>query len=132
MINKAKATRKRPTTRSRARLAIVPSASGWAIRRVGSTGPCHIFGTKREAENAAREMIRASRGGEIVVRGRDGRIQGVDTYVFDRESFETISAVEGIHLTKEMRNDLLELDRQGLSPEARRRWLLTKYGRSPA
>jgi hypothetical protein len=77
-------------------------------------------------------MIRASRGGEIVVRGRDGRIQGVDTYVFDRESFETISAVEGIHLTKEMRNDLLELDRQGLSPEARRRWLLTKYGRSPA
>jgi Uncharacterized protein conserved in bacteria (DUF2188) len=97
----------------------VPSASGWAVTKEGSTRSSRVFSTKREAENAARAMIRAAHGGEIVVRGRDGRIRDVDTYVLDRASFKTISAIEGVYLTKEMRNDLRELDRQGLSPEAR-------------
>jgi hypothetical protein len=43
--------------------------------------------------------------------------------------FEKISAVEGIHLTDEMRRDLASLERRGLSPEQRASSIADKYGR---
>ncbi len=44
-------------------------------------------------------------------------------------AFEKISAVEGIHLTHEMRRDLASLERRGLSPEQRAASIADKYGR---
>ena len=52
-------------------------------------------------------------------------------FVLGRESFARISAVEGIHLTREMKRDLREFDRKGLSPAERRRAIANKYGRKP-
>ncbi len=43
--------------------------------------------------------------------------------------FEKISAVEGIHLTDEMRRDLASLERRGLTPEQRASSIADKYGR---
>jgi hypothetical protein len=40
-----------------------------------------------------------------------------------------INAVEGLHLTEEMRRDFREFDRRGLSAEERRRAIAAKYGR---
>jgi Uncharacterized protein conserved in bacteria (DUF2188) len=77
---------------------------------------------------AARKLITARDGGEIVVHGRDGRIQGVDTYALGGGAFDKISAVEGIFLSEEMKRDFRALDRKRLSPEKRREWLIAKYG----
>lgn len=49
-----------------------------------------------------------------------------------RKSFAKISAVEGIHLSTEMKQDFLEFDRKGLSPDDRRRAISKKYGKKPA
>jgi hypothetical protein len=50
-------------------------------------------------------------------------------FVLGRGSFARISAVEGIHLTREMKRDLREFDRKGLSAVERRRAIVNKYGR---
>jgi hypothetical protein len=49
-----------------------------------------------------------------------------------RQGFAKISAVEGIHLSTEMKQDFLEFDRKGLSPDDRRRAITKKYGKKPA
>lgn len=49
-------------------------------------------------------------------------------YTLGRATFAKISAVEGIHLTADMERDLLEFDRQNLSPDERRRAIAAKYG----
>ena len=46
--------------------------------------------------------------------------------------FEKISAVEGLHLSAEMKTMFREFDRQGLSAEERRRRIVAKYGKQPA
>jgi hypothetical protein len=49
-----------------------------------------------------------------------------------RDSFAKISAVEGVHLTPEMKRDFREFDRKDLSPAERRRAIASKYGKNPA
>ena len=53
----------------------------------------------------------------------------IKRFVLGRDSFARISAVEGIHLTREMKRDLREFDRKGLSATERRRAIVNKYGR---
>jgi hypothetical protein len=74
--------------------------------------------------------IKNMSGAEIVTQGRDGRIHSVDSYALGMSGFVNVSAMEGILLTDEMRRDFRMLDRKGLSPQARRRWLIAKYGKS--
>ena len=50
-------------------------------------------------------------------------------FVLGRAGFAKISAIEGIHLTSEMKRDLREFDRKGLSAAERRRAIVNKYGR---
>lgn len=50
-------------------------------------------------------------------------------YVLGRRGFAKISAIEGIEFSRTMDEDFLELERQKLSPEERRRILLRKYGK---
>jgi hypothetical protein len=51
-------------------------------------------------------------------------------FILGQRAFEKISAVEGIHLTAEMRRDLKQLDDKPLGIEAERQFLLQKYGRT--
>ncbi len=126
-MSKTSSRDRRPNGSHRVRLSIVPKQSGWAI--VGSGAINRVYETRREAETAAKRLVAAKRGGESVVRGRDGRIRSVDTYALSAASFAKVSAVEGISLTAEMKRDFRALDRTGLSPEARRQWLVSKYGK---
>lgn len=127
---KKQSSRRKNSSQLRVQLAVVPAATGWTIKRIGSTQKNRIYATQREAEAAARDMIRSKRGGEVVVHGRNGRIRSVDSYVLGDSAAKVINAIEGIYLTKEMAEDFRELDRRNLSPKQRRDWLLSKYGKS--
>ncbi len=50
-------------------------------------------------------------------------------YIIGRDAFAKISAVEGIHLTKEMRKDFNSFEQKNLSPEDRREAISRKYAR---
>ena len=78
---------------------------------------------RRSPGNAAVGRRRSARPGPAS--GRKGFILGL-------ENFETISSVEGIRLSAELKRDFREFDRQGLSAAERRRAIRTKYGRKPA
>ena len=49
-------------------------------------------------------------------------------YTIGRAGFARLSEVEGIKPNRELDEQLREFDRQGLSPEQRRRRLARKYG----
>ena len=55
--------------------------------------------------------------------------QSTSTVTIGRRGFAKINAIEGITLNPEAEEDFREFDRLGLSPAARRRALLRKYGR---
>ncbi len=57
------------------------------------------------------------------------RSKADEQFVLSRGGFAKISAVEGIHLTPEMKRDMRDFDRKGLSAAERRRAILNKYGR---
>jgi hypothetical protein len=68
--------------------------------------------------------------------GRNGRgVRGAiakgksDPFIIGLESFAKISAVEGLHLSAEMKRRFREFDREGLSAEARRQRIIAKYGK---
>ena len=50
-------------------------------------------------------------------------------YIIGRDAFAKISAVEGIHLTKEMRGDFSAFEKGNLSPQDRREAISRKYTR---
>ncbi len=50
-------------------------------------------------------------------------------YTIGRRGFAKISAVEGIRLTDAMAKDFREFERKGLSPEQRRKAIVSKYGK---
>ena len=124
----SKSQSRKTTKPGRTRFFVVPQSSAWALRETGSARVSRVYKTQREAVAAARKLIKQKDGGEIVVHGRDGRIRGVDTYALGGDSFDKISAVEGIFLSEEMKRDFRGLDRKRLSPEKRREWLIAKYG----
>ena len=55
-----------------------------------------------------------------------------DPFTVGLADFEKISAVEGLHLSAEMKKMFREFDRKKLSAEARRKWIIAKYGKQPA
>ena len=119
----------RKTTKpGRTRFLVVPQSSAWSLREEGSARASRVYKTQREAVEAAQKLINGRDGGDIVVHRRDGRIRSVDTYALGGDSFDKISAVEGIFLSEEMKRDFRALDGKRLSPEKRREWLIAKYG----
>jgi hypothetical protein len=60
-----------------------------------------------------------------------GRTKGakLGSVTLGRDLMAAINAVEGLHLTEEMKRDLEEFDRKGLSHEERRRFVIAKYGK---
>lgn len=51
---------------------------GWAIQ-TSRNGTGRRFGTQQDAVVAAREALRSTGGGELIIHGRDGRIRDRDT-----------------------------------------------------
>ena len=51
----------------------------WANKKDGSQRASSLHDTQREAERAAHEMLKGSGGGELKVKGEDGRIRSKDT-----------------------------------------------------
>jgi hypothetical protein len=58
---------------------VVPAGDGWGVRGEGNERLTSHHDTKREAEEAAREIARNQRS-DVVIHGRDGRIQDRDSY----------------------------------------------------
>jgi hypothetical protein len=51
----------------------------WANKKDGSERASSLHETQREAERAAHQMLAGSGGGELKVKGEDGRIRSKDT-----------------------------------------------------
>jgi len=51
----------------------------WADKRTDASRPAGLYDTQRQAEDAARERLRRQGGGELITKGRDGRIRSKDT-----------------------------------------------------
>ena len=51
----------------------------WANKKNDSERASSVHSTQREAEQAAREMLRNQGGGELTIKGVDGKIRAKDT-----------------------------------------------------
>lgn len=58
---------------------VVPHGKGWAVKGEGNERATSVHLTKKEAEEAAREIAQRQKT-KIVIHGRDGRIQDADSY----------------------------------------------------
>ena len=102
---------------------VIRDVSGSTIKGTVPDNAGKAFGARTEAERAAKEIVRTTNGRQSFRRrGREG-------FTIGHAAFAKISAVEGLYFTAEMKKDLQELDRKGLSPEARRRFLIARYGK---
>lgn len=51
----------------------------WVNKRNDASRASSIHPTQREAENAAREMLKNQGGGELTTQGKDGKFRSKDT-----------------------------------------------------
>lgn len=58
---------------------VVPLGTGWAVKSEKSKNFSLITSTKRDAVSAARSIARRNNS-ELVIHGKDGRIQDRDSY----------------------------------------------------
>lgn len=58
---------------------VVPAGDDWGVRGEGNDRLTSRHDTKSEAESAAREIAR-NQHSEVVIHGRDGKIQDRDSY----------------------------------------------------
>jgi hypothetical protein len=75
-----------PKTRSfimsnRSRIVHKRPDGEWVNKLGGAERASSVHETQRDAEAAAREMLRNSGGGELITMGEDGRIRSKDTIV---------------------------------------------------
>jgi hypothetical protein len=62
------------------RIHVLPADKGWEVRTNGKA-KATTYRIKRDAEAAARRLAkRGSRGADVIIHGRNGRIQAVDSY----------------------------------------------------
>jgi hypothetical protein len=91
----------------------------------------------KEQDNASRPSPKkAARGGEAQAgkaRRKSRTMLGeVKPKAISREAFAKISEVEGLRLTDEAKRAFAEFDRQGLTPEERRRAIVSRFKRDAA
>lgn len=67
---------------SKAQNVVPASQGGWNIKRDGAQRATKHFTTKTAAVNAARKIAR-NQGAELVIHGRNGRIQQKDSHGHD-------------------------------------------------
>lgn len=117
---------KRPSAKSPNRLYVYPGDGGWRVRRGDSDRVSGVYRTQEEATKAATAALRRS-GGELQVQSRNGQVR--DSITLGRDPMAKIAAVEGIHLSKAMKQTLNDLDRKGASGEERRRAIASQFGK---
>ena len=109
--------------RSSTKYHVAPTASGnWSVRR--GDGVTKVFSTQGEAMAAAQAAARKT-GGELIVRGSNGRVK--KHFTLGRSAMERLNAVEGIVLSPRTRRTFTELDRSGAPSETRRAALTAVY-----
>ena len=60
--------------------SVFPTGDGeWANKRDDAERAGSVHNTQREAEQAAREMLKNAGGGELTTHGKDGSIRSKDT-----------------------------------------------------
>jgi uncharacterized protein YdaT len=59
---------------------VVQTGDGdWAVKREGAKRASGVFDTQKQAQDRAREIVRKSGGGEVIIHGTDGKIRDSDT-----------------------------------------------------
>lgn len=58
---------------------VVPTENGWGVKGEGNDKYTALTNTKAEAEKIARE-IAINQSSEVVIHGKDGKIQDKDSY----------------------------------------------------
>ena len=58
---------------------VVKRGDDWAVKKGGAERASGIFGTQREAERYAKEIVGNLGGGEVRIQGEDGRWRDSDT-----------------------------------------------------
>jgi len=68
-------------TKKSTRIHVVPNkdGDGWSTKREGSDRASRNTDTKKEAEESAKKTARRE-GGEVIIHGKDGKIQDSDSY----------------------------------------------------
>lgn len=59
--------------------SVGPHPDGWQVKRDGAERASSVHDKKSDAVDAGRELAKAS-GGELRIKGQDGRIQNSNTY----------------------------------------------------
>ena len=65
--------------RGKGRTVYQRADGAWANKRNDADRASSIHNTQKEAEKAAKEMLQKSGGGELTLKGRDGKIRSKDT-----------------------------------------------------
>lgn len=58
---------------------VYKTPEGWSNKRNSAGQPEKIYSTQKEAIDAARQNLRNSGGGELTIKGEDGRFREKDT-----------------------------------------------------
>lgn len=66
-------------SKSSDRIIFKRDSGDWVNKKVDSDKASSIHRTQREAENAAREMLKNSGGGELITKGLNGKFRSKDT-----------------------------------------------------
>ena len=61
------------------RIHVVPHEEGWAVKKDNAERASKITETKKAAEDAARKQAKEEKT-ELVIHGKDGKIQDSDSY----------------------------------------------------
>ena len=71
---------------SRKAYHVVPGEHGWKVKGENAQRASSVHSTKHEAVGSAKELAKAAELGQIVIHGKNGKIQTEHTYGNDPES----------------------------------------------
>ena len=66
---------------------VVKHPDGWAVKAPGVDAPIGVFGTQRDADHRAKNIVSNLGGGEVRIQGRDGKWRDSDTVPPGRDPF---------------------------------------------
>ena len=67
---------------------VAPRPDGqWEVKKPGADRASGVFDTQRDAIQRGKEIVGNSGGGEVQIRGRDGRIRDSDTVTPGNDPF---------------------------------------------
>lgn len=58
---------------------VTPHPQGWSVEKPGASRASSVHDTQQQAIDAARANLQNNGGGELAIKGRDGRVRAQDT-----------------------------------------------------